>query len=100
MSKFGLALCGHESNRSKKECAACARKRYYNSSEEVKKKIKQTNGKWEKANRNKRNIIVHKWQDSITARLPQDLKLLRKAVKYLENAISETNKRKGISKSS
>ncbi len=97
MSKFGIALCGHKSNRSKKKCANCARKRYYHSNENAKKKIKETNAKWEKANRDKRNKIVHKWQDSITARLPPDLKLLRKALKKLENAISETNKCKRIS---
>lgn len=97
MSKYGIAECGHESNRSKKECSACARKRYYHSNEEIKAKIKKSNNDWEKNNRTKRNEIVHRWQDKITARIPEDLKLLRKALKKLENAISETNKCKRIS---
>jgi len=97
MSKYGIAKCGHESNRSKVECASCARKRYYNSNENIKIKIKKANNNWEKNNRAKRNEIVHKYQDKITARIPNDLKLLRKAIKKLENAISKANKCKRIS---
>lgn len=42
--KYPMAECGHPSSRSKKECYACARKRYYHSSELIKQKTKEKTG--------------------------------------------------------